>query len=94
MASSWGDSWGSAWGDSWGTITAATAVTYGNLGFYDMGEEVRTKRKYPDTVRSDLLQAIHGTDYIDAHKDETIESIAKRRVYDETDDLESILWLM
>lgn len=92
MASAWGNSWGSAWGNSWGTIAAA--VTYGNLGFYDMGEKVRTSKKHPDTVRSDLLQAISGTDYIDGHKDESIESMAKRRVYDETDDLESILWLM
>lgn len=91
MASAWGNSWGKAWGNSWGTITAA--VTYGNLGFYDMGEEVRTGPKHKRKVKDDILFSMGEPVYIDEPiVEETMTT--RKRVYDETDDLESILWLI
>jgi len=61
----------------------------GGGGAMDMGEEDRVRRTKKDTVRSDLLKAMG--EYIDVIP---LDPIVKKKLkYDESDDLESIMWL-
>ena len=62
----------------------------GGGGALDMGEEVRTKRKHEDTVRTELLKSMG--EYIDVIPIDPIVK-GKRVKYDESDDIESIMWL-
>ena len=92
MASSWGKSWGSSWGNSWGTIAEADTVEFGGGGgARDMGEEdhVRRTRKREDTVRTEILKSMG--EWVDVIPADPL--VKKREQYDESDDLESIMWL-
>ena len=87
MASTWGTSWADSWGASWDI----PQVGGGGGGARDMGEEdhVRRTRKREDTVRTEILKSMG--EWVDVIPADPL--VKKREKYDESDDLESIMWL-
>ena len=80
-----------SFGEGFDRVPAVAITGGGGGGAMDMGED--TVRKKKDRVREDLLLAMEGEPtYI--HEPIIEETIGKKRkVYDETDDIETILWL-
>jgi len=80
----------SAWSYSGNVVTSEAAAGGGNLGFL----EEDTVRRKKDGVRDDLLIAMGDKVPTYIHEPIIEETIGKKRkVYDETDDIETILWL-
>src|SRR3990167_8827249 len=63
----------------------------GGGGALDMGEDFIYER--PKKIKHAMLEAMAERGYIPRHKDEPIAALKHIEAYDETDDLESILWL-
>src|SRR3990167_335122 len=75
-------------------VTAPVPVVVsggGGGGALDMGEDFIYER--PKKIKHAMLEAMAERGYITRHKDEPIAALKHIEAYDETDDLESILWL-